>query len=344
MDIDEFLDKELQTKKESAEQESSSGTDKVEKIEEKSIEEIKEAGPIKHYFELWKKISDLKLKWDHNLYSELNKAGNEAKESLNKSMLTIDRDKHEVRRLIGKVIRELRNKNYGASTRSYAELSGIRDRIPGFFLEEKKKINKEIFEVYQKLHDQLDSRFIKDFKVSIEKINNLIESAFSNMDIDVDKAKSFYEKALDLYKDLPNGFMPQKLELGKQLITLYKDLSIQSQIKNLRKQLSKGKDYRYTVEDERLKRLSEIIKVRAKPRGLKVSPHPNLRAMPAQGAQPIQNKTLLSHLVDRKLDRAEINLQKGLNLEAKKNIEAILNVDPENVKAKELLNKIPVEY
>ena len=35
-----------------------------------------------------KKISDLKLKWDHNLYSELNKAGNEAKESLNKSMLT----------------------------------------------------------------------------------------------------------------------------------------------------------------------------------------------------------------------------------------------------------------
>ena len=58
MDIDEFLDKELQTKKESAEQESSSGTDKVEKIEEKAIEEIKEEGPIKHYFELWKKISD----------------------------------------------------------------------------------------------------------------------------------------------------------------------------------------------------------------------------------------------------------------------------------------------
>ena len=42
MDIDEFLDKELQTKKEGAEQEGVSGVAKVEKIEEKAIEEIKE--------------------------------------------------------------------------------------------------------------------------------------------------------------------------------------------------------------------------------------------------------------------------------------------------------------
>ena len=85
MDIDEFLDKELRTEKEDAEQDAVSKVAKTEKIEEKPIEEIKEEGPIKRYFDLWKKISDLKLKWDHDIYSELNKAGNEAKESLNKS-------------------------------------------------------------------------------------------------------------------------------------------------------------------------------------------------------------------------------------------------------------------
>jgi|TARA_Y100000310_G_scaffold264603_1_gene275272 hypothetical protein len=332
MDIDKFLDIETETKKEEIERGAVSEEAKKEKIGGEPIEETKEGDAIKRYSELWKKVSESKLKWDYSIYSELNKAENRAKESLDKSMLNIEREKNTIKKLIRKTLGELRNKNYEAATRSYSELTDMRDKFPGFFLEEKKRLNKEIFEVYQKLHDQIDSKFIRDFKDSLEKINNLIRDAFSNMAIDIDKAKNLYEKALDLYKDLPNGFMSQKLELGKQLLTLYKDLSIQTQIKTLQKQLSKGEGYKYVSGDERLKRLSEVIKRR------------HIERPPTLQGPVRPSKTLFPRLIERKLERAKINLQKGLYLEAKKNVEAILKADSENVDAKELLNKIPAEY
>jgi uncharacterized protein HemY len=53
---------------------------------------------------------------------------------------------------------------------------------------------------------------------------------------------------------------------------------------------------------------------------------------------------LLNRLVSRKLERAKINLERGLYLEAKKNIDSILKVDPNNTEAKQLLNTVPSGY
>ena len=347
MDIDEFLDIEIQAKKEDIEKDVSSQEIKEEGIEkettsklkkEKITEEpissqpIKDEDSIKRYFDLWSKVSEAKFKWDNDLYNEVDKAADRVKEELSKSLLTIEREKNAIKRLISKAFAELRHNNYEAATKLYSQISDMRNKFPDYFLEEKKDLNRDIFQLYKKLHDQIDSKFIIDFKESIEKINNSIRDSFSNLDIDIDKAKNFYEKSLEHYKDLPNGFLPQKLELGKQLLTLYKDLSVQTQIENLQSQLSKkAEGYKYISSDDRLKRLSEIIK------------HSHIEKsrilMPEK-----QGKTLLPRLIERKLDRARVNLKKGLYLEAKKNIEAILKVDPENEEAKELLNTMPVEY
>jgi len=348
MDIDEFLDKEVQaTEKEDIEKDVSSQEIKEVDVEkettsklkkERIIEElsssqpIKEEGSIKSYFDLWNKVSEAKFKWDNDLYNEVDKAAVKVKEELSSSLLTIEREKNAIKRLISKALTELRHNNYEAATKLYSQISDTRNKFPDYFLEEKKELNRDIFRLYQKLHDQIDSKFIIDFKESIEKINSFIRDAFSNLDNDIDKAKNFYEKALELYKDLPNGFLPQKLELGKQLLTLYKDLSVHTQIENLQSQLSKkAVGYKYISSDDRLKRLSEIIKTGHIKR-------PSLLRPEKQG------KTLLPRLIERKLDRARVNLKKGLYLEAKKNIEAILRVDSENEEAKELLKGIPIEY
>jgi len=348
MDIDEFLDKEVQaTDKEDVEKDDSSHEIKEEDLEEettsklkkeKIIEEpissqpIKEEGSIKLYIDLWNKVSDAKFRWDNDLYNEVDKAAVKVKEELSESLLTIEREKNAIKRLISKAFTELRHNNYEVATKLYSQISDLRNKFPDYFLEEKKDLNRDIFQLYKKLHDQIDSKFITDFISSIEKINNFIRDSFSNLDIDIDKAKNFYEKALELYKDLPNGFLPQKLELGKQLLTLYKDLSVQTQIENLQSQLSKKAEaYKYTSSDDRLKRLSEIIETShiKKPHLLRPDK---------------KSKTLLPRLIERKLDRAKVNLKKGLYLEAKKNIEAIIKVDPENEEAKELLNSMPIEY
>jgi hypothetical protein len=322
MDIDQFLDKELQEDKSAPIEQ----TKTPESGPDKNFESEKD--DVKQYFDLWKKIAETKFEWNPELYSELDKAAAKVKNSLSSSLLTVDSKKIAIKRLIGKALRELRNKNYEAATRIYSDISDIRNKFPDFLLEEKKEINKEIFKLYETLHDEVDSKFIGDFKVSMGKINGLIRDAFSSLEIDPGKSKNFYEKALDIYKELPNGFMSQKLELGKQLLILYKDLSIQTQIGQLQKRLSKGTEFKHVSSDDRLMKLSQIIKKRHTEKSPLLS----------------QNPTLIPGLIERKLTRAKINLQKGLYLEAKKNINAILKVDPGNTEAHELWNSLPIEY
>ncbi len=337
MDVDEFLDKELQVKKEVK--------------EDVPIETAKgEKDDIKRYFELWEKISEMKFKWSNELYDEVNKARDKAKQKLSRLLPDVGRDKNTIRHLIGKTRNELQNKNFEAATRSYSEISKLRDSFPDFLLEEKKEINKEIFRLYEELRDKIDLKFIDDFKESIAKADNLAKNSFSNLRMGkVEEAKNSYEEALKAYKDLPNGFLDRKMELGNKLLELYKELSISTQIKDLERQLGKelARGYKHVSQDN-LKRLSEIAKNAHSKQSFvgrekvkeRSSVLEDLRAM--SGGKHSMNKILLSKLIERKLDRAKTSLRRGLYSEAKKNIDAVLKVDPGNIEAKKLLGSLHV--
>jgi tetratricopeptide (TPR) repeat protein len=344
MDIDEFLDREVQSgKKEDIEDVSSQSAEET--IEEPAANDVTEEGvgnagtgkaeekdTIKHYFQLWDKVLEAKFKWDDKLYEELEKEGSGVKEDLDKSLLTAGRQKKAIKRLIGKTIAELEHKNYEAATKLYSEISNMRNKLPEFFLEERKELNMEIFLLYEKLHDKIDLRFINDFKESIAKVRNLIKDSASRFYVgDMEKAKIFYESALGIYKSLPNGFLSEKIELGNGLLKLYKDLSVQTQIKELQQQLSKEArgSYRYTSSENKLMHLSETFEKR------------NLEREQTGERHSIHSKSLLSNLIARRLDRARVNLKRGLYSEAKKNIEAILKVDSNNIEAKQMLSSIP---
>ena len=329
MDIDDFLDKEI------------GGEEKPEVIE--TTKEEKDA--VKWYFSLWDKVSEAKFSWNDEIYTELDKAAKKVKEELSGLSSKIQGQKNVIKRLIDRAFKELRNKDYEAAAKIYSEITDMRNSFPDFFLEEKKAINKEIFQLYEKLHDQIDSKFIDDLNESLAKVDKLIRNSFSSIKLGkIEPAKDFYETALETYKNLPNGFLGQKLELGNGLLALYKELSIHMQIKNLQQELDKKSlaGYKFVDSGANLKLLSEIIKNKVeRPRGSAFS---YLKDISTEERSHIHNKTLLDKLVARKLDRAKINLKKGLNLEAKKNIDAILKVDPENKEAKVLLSSVPVEY
>ncbi|MCH8329611.1 MAG: hypothetical protein IIB81_04435, partial [Nanoarchaeota archaeon] len=322
MDIDEFLDKEIQA-------------EKKEDTEEKpvAIEVTKEEkDTIKHYFELWSKISEEKFKWDKELYTELDKSAKKVRERLDKLLPTIGREKDIIKQLIGKALKELEIGKYESATRLYSEISDMRNSLPDFLLEEKKELNKEIFQLYEKLHDQIDSKFINDFKDSIARVHNLVRNSFDSFgNGDIEKAKNLYEKALDIYNNLPNGFLSQKIEISNQLIRLYKDLSLQIQIKSLQKQLSKKPYLNYKGDDE-LGELEEVIKERNLERAKiseKYAKVSSLFATSPEEMHILKNRTLLQGLIARKLNRAKVNLKRGLYLEAKKNIDAVLKINPE---------------
>jgi len=336
MDIDEFLDKEIQGEKKEdtgeadsqASIEGPSASDATEEsAEETVVSQATETDAIKHYIQLWNKVSEVKFKWDSKLYDDLNKEGDKVKGELDRSLSTVEGQKKAIKRLIGKAISELENRNYEAATKLYSEISNMRNNLPAYFLEEKKELNREVFLLYEKLHDKIDSRFINDFKESIVKVHNFIKDSFSSLAMrDMEKAKIFYEKALGIYKDLPNGFLSEKMKLGDDMLKLYKDLSIQAQIKDLQQHLSKEA----ISGDDKTGHLSEIIKKR------------NLERKKTENPG-IHSKTLLPRLIARKFDRAKISLKKGLYSEAKRNIEAILKVDPENIEAKQMLSSIPAQ-
>mgnify|MGYP001587406202 CR=1 FL=1 len=335
MDIDKFLDEELQSEE---------GQEAKEKVAEKAAEkpEMEEVSnekkdSVKRFLDLWGKISEAKFKWDENIYKEINDAGESVKKELESITLTVGRQKKAIKRLIGKALNELENKNYDTSTEIYSEISDMRNKIPEFMLEEKKELNNEIFVLYEKLHNNIDAKFIKDFKASLLEVDNFINDSGSAMGTgDIEKSKVFYEKALESYRALPNGFLQKKVELGSRLLGLYKELSIRTQIYGLQEQLGIG-SFSYANSD-RLKKLSEMVRGREGNYG-KGSIHGA-----AISEQHVPSKALLNSLIARKLERARINLERELYEDARKNLDAVLKVDPRNAEAKELLNKIPLRH
>ena len=343
MDIDEFLEREIQAKKKE-------GTGKKEDLAEKPAatatlkEDIsKESGDIKHFFELWNKVSEAKFKWDNSLYTDINKAAENVNAQLTNVLEAMGREKSAIKRLIGKALTEIENKSYENATKLYAEISDMRNNFPEFLLEEKKELNREIFLLYEKLHDGIDLKFIENFKASITKITGLIKDSVSSFDSgDMEKAKALYEKALEEYKNLPNGFLQQKMELGIGLIRLYKDLSIQTQIKELQQQLSTTNvGYSYLGNDNKIRQLAEIIKNKNK--ASESDYFSQSQTDISFKEEPVSDKTLLPQLIARKLERARINMEKELYPEAKRNIDAVLRVDPDNIDARQLLRRIPIQ-
>ena len=343
MDIDEFLEREIQAKKKE-------GTGKKEDLAEKHAatatlkEDIsKESGDIKHFFELWNKVSEAKFKWDNSLYTDINKAAENVNAQLTNVLEAMGREKSAIKRLIGKALTEIENKSYENATKLYAEISDMRNNFPEFLLEEKKELNREIFLLYEKLHDGIDLKFIENFKASITKITGLIKDSVSSFDSgDMEKAKALYEKALEEYKNLPNGFLQQKMELGIGLIRLYKDLSIQTQIKELQQQLSTTNvGYSYLGNDNKIRQLAEIIKNKNK--ASESDYFSQSQTDISFKEEPVSDKTLLPQLIARKLERARINMEKELYPEAKRNIDAVLRVDPDNIDARQLLRRIPIQ-
>src|SRR3989338_2076810 len=336
MDIDEFLDKELQSENKEEVKEKAAERAAEKPVMEEVSNEKKDS--VKRFLDLWGKLSEAKFKWDEKVYKEINDSGENVKKELEGITLAVGRQKKAIKRLIGKALSEIENKNYDAAAKIYSEISDMRDKIPEFMLEEKKDLNSEIFVLYEKLHNNIDAKFIKDFKASLLEVDNFINDSGSAMGTgDIEKAKVMYDKALESYRALPNGFLQKKVELGSRLLGLYKELSIRTQIYELQEQLGTG-SFSYANAD-RLRKLSEMVRGREGIHGKS-----SAGAVSISEQAHVPNKTLLNSLIARKLERAKINLEKEIYEDARKNLDAVLKVDPRNSEARDLLSKIPLRH
>lgn len=347
MDIDEFLDKETQA----AKKEDDKGvfvTQPYAGFKDAKPPELPDAGKAgnlealeKNYIGMWDRISKDKFGWSSSLYADIAKTGDEIKKTLSIMSSKMNTEKMSIRKLIGSAKNALERKNYGEALKLYSDIISMRNDMPDAFFEEKKELNREILPFYAKLAEQIDIKFIEDFNDSAAKADSLIRDSFSGIEKNnIADSKKFYEGALEIYKSLPQGFLMRKIELGNRLIALYKELSILMQIENLQQQLSYEKaDGSYKHVAEGIKHLPETgsYKKEMNAGSKKQAAISGLRHM----SEGHGSKSLLDSMISRRIEKANASMSRGLYPDARKSIESVLRLDPQNKDAKSMLKKIP---
>ena len=248
----------------------------------------------------------------------------------------------------------------------YSDVTEIISSIPNVFFEEKKIIQEQINDFYKELTNAVDDELIKRVSALVQETNQLIDRV--NMSIranDIISAIMNYNKCIEMYKQIPEGFLKHKNPLGIRILDIYKSLSIYTEISNLQKQLGIKQDAsmpQNAQSAEQTPRKTMPSPAQAQPiRYLNLSKPQQTTHLPkfqrnfslnaiakstdAQEApqkSPQENtpaKTTLTPLAAKK-ERAKSNIKKGFYDDAYRDIIEALQLDPKDAEAKVMQAKI----
>ena len=333
MDIDEFLDRELsdlglQTDK----------TEKTAAIELPEFAEQVEPSPLvenikanlskgnleqaeQSYVQLWHILIEQKLKWDKGLYEQLSILSRQFSSVLDNAYNEAKRKANHVYELISRARSALKEGKRDIPFKLYSEVEEINNSIPNVFFEEKKIIQEQIMEFYKELRNTTDNELVKRVSALLQEIIWLIDKI--NVSIranDMINAIVNYNRCIELYNQVPEGFLRHKNSAGIRLLEIYKSLSIYTEISSLQKQLGQqpGQQPLQFPQQTRQQAQSNSF---------------------AQISQQM-NASTKSMLLSAKKERAKKNIEKGFYNEASKDIQEALHLEPNDAEAKAIHAKI----
>jgi len=324
MDIDEFLDREL----------SDLGlqTDKTEKIEtnEPWLKEHFEPSPLveniktnlskgnleqaeQSYVQLWHVLMAQKLRWNKELYEQISFLNRQFSSTLNYAYNEVKKKADHIYELISRARASLREGKKEMPFKLYSEIEEINNSIPNVFFEEKKLIQEQIMNFYNELRNITDNELIKRIYALVQETNQIIDKiTISIRSNDMINAIVNYNKCIELYNQIPEGFLRHKNSIGMRLLDIYKSLSIYTEISNLQKQLSQ--------------QASQPLQFQQR--------------IPSASFAQTHNVSSKSMLVSAKKERAKRNMEKGFYNEASKDIQEALQLEPNDAEAKVMHAKI----
>lgn len=321
MDIDEFLDRELSgldfaTDKPSINEPFSEFPQKKEDFEpSSSLESVKSLlakGNIEEaehsYVELWRTLLQQKLKWSRDIYEELLMLSRQFLVELNKAYADVKKKADYINDIIKKARASIQEGKKDLSYKMYAQAVEMNNSIPNVFFEEKKFVQEHITLLYNELRRATDNELINRVYALVHELNQLIDK--TNLSIksnDFSSAILSYNKLIDVYNQVPEGFLRDKASLGIRILEIYKSLSIQSEILSLQKQI--------------------IQQAVAQPETLS-------KESPSKYSPPASSS------VSAKKESAKNNMEKGLYSEAYKDIQDVLKIEPNDSEAKVMHAKI----
>ena len=252
MDVDEFLDRELVdldlTKPDKAASEA---------VKEITVQKDDNLGDIpsfddvnthlmsgdiekaeQAYLQLWYALVSQKLKWNKEIYDKLLALSRQFSFMMSKAYSDTKRKSENIHELLGKATVALREGKKNVSFKIYSEVGIIDNSIPNVFFEEKKVIWEQMMDFYKELKTVTDNELIKRVSSLVVEINLILEKInISISQKDFKEAAKGYAKCVELYNQVPEGFLTHKNSIGIRILEIYKLLSIQSEISSLQGQL-----------------------------------------------------------------------------------------------------------
>ena len=200
------------------------------------------------YIRLWHILLQQKLKWNKELYEQLSILSRQFSSALNQAYSEVKRKADHIYELISRAKSSLKEGKKEIPFKLYSEIEKINNSIPNVFFDEKKIIQKQISEFYKELRTAMDNELIKRVSSLIQEINNLVNEI--NLAIranDMINAIVNYNKCIELYIQVPEGFLRHKNSIGMRLLEIYKSLSIHTEISGLQKQLTQQPSQQMTA-------------------------------------------------------------------------------------------------
>ena len=251
MDIDEFLDRELSdldlptgkaqgqdirpiTFQFNESSDTSSLFDHIKSsLSAKNLDEAERS-----YLQLWHILVQQKLKWDKSLYEQLSVLNRQFQSALVQSSEETKKKAQQVYELISRAKASIKEGRKEEPYKIYAQVQEISNSIPNVFFEEKRMIQEQVMEYYRELKNTTDNELLKRVFALLQEIYGLIEKINAAMKSnDIINAIVHYNKCIELFNQVPEGFLRHKNSAGMRLLDIYKSLSIYSEISNLHKQL-----------------------------------------------------------------------------------------------------------
>ena len=348
MDIDEFLDRELSELGIETEK-----TDKPETAELPEFQEAYESSPLfenikdnlnkrnfeqaeQAYVQLWHLLGQQKLKWNKELYDQLLVLSRQFASTLSSAYNEVKKKAEHINELINRARASLKEGKKELPFKLYSEMQEINNSIPNVFFEEKKLVQEQILNFYKELKDATDddllkrvSALIQEINILIYKINNALRSN------DTVNAIVNYNKCIELYNQIPEGFLKYKNTAGMRLLDIYKSLSIYTEISNLQKQLVSGPPPETAIPKQQKQEFQN------QPLGLFKQQTAQLAKPQAKSATgPFAGALTRLTMLKSKRERAKKNIEKGFYNEASKDIQEALQLEPSDTEAKAIHAKI----
>lgn len=247
MDINEFLDRELSDlglQTGATEKSEISGQLKEELEPSPLFENIKanlSKGNLEQaelsYVQLWHILLQQKLKWNKEIYEQLSAMSRQFSIALITAYNEVKRKALHINELISRARVSLKEGKKELPFKIYSEIQEINNSIPNVFFEEKKFIQEQIMDFYKELKSIMDNELIKRVSALVNDVNQLIERINASISAnDMLNAIVNYNKCIELYNQIPEGFLRYKNPIGMRLLEIYKSISIYTEISNLQKQ------------------------------------------------------------------------------------------------------------